>query len=213
MKSILCYGDSNTWGADPNTNPSARFDLHTRWPGVLRDTLGTGWWVIEEGLSARTSVHDDPIERNRNGLLQLEPCLTTHKPIDIVVMMLGTNDLKHRFNLIPYDIAWGVRLLCDLILASSVGSNAKPPELILIAPPITVAPADMRYAAVFQGAEEKSKHLADLYAAHAEELKCHFLNAGDVVISSSIDGVHFDASEHRKLGQHVAAYIQKHFAQ
>lgn len=211
MKTILCYGDSNTWGADPNSFPSARFDIHTRWPGVMRDLLGDGWWVIEEGLSARTTVHEDPIERNRNGYLQLEPCLTTHKPIDIVLLMLGTNDLKHRFNLVPYDIAWGVRLLCDIIVTSHAGVDNKPPALVLMSPPPTVAPQDMRYAAVFTGAEEKSRLLAEIYRAHAEELGCHFINAGDVVQSSALDGVHFEATEHRKLGEYVAGYVRKHF--
>ena len=95
MKRILCYGDSNTWGYDPATQE--RFDRATRWTGVLRTTLGDGYEILEEGLNGRTTVWDDPIEGYKNGHTYLVPCLETHRPVDLVVLMLGTNDLKKRF--------------------------------------------------------------------------------------------------------------------
>jgi lysophospholipase L1-like esterase len=209
MKTILCYGDSNTWGYDPVT--SSRFDIHTRWAGVLRDQLGDGWWVIEEGLGGRTTVHDDALEPHRNGMTYLLPCLFTHNPIDIVVLMLGTNDLKARFGLPAGDIGLGARLLCETILASDVGLEGKPPALILMSPPPTAPLEKTRFSEIFAGAEEKSKRFAAHYRFHAQELGCHFLNAGDVVTSSSLDAIHYEASEHRKLGEHVAAYIKQQF--
>ena len=209
MKTILCYGDSNTWGYDPASN--GRFDIHTRWAGVLRDQLGEDWWVIEEGLGGRTTVHEDHIEPYRNGMTYLMPCLLTHKPIDIVVLMLGTNDLKQRFGLPASDIGLGARLLCETILASSVGPDDKAPALILMSPPPTAPLERTRFSEMFAGAEEKSKRLAGHYRFHAQELGCHYLNAGDVVTSSSLDAIHYEASEHRKLGEHVAVYIMQHF--
>ena len=103
MKSILCYGDSNTWGYDPQTR--SRFPHDVRWTGVLASSLGTGYRVVEEGLNGRTTRWDDPIEAGRNGLTFLQPCLESHLPLDLVIVMLGTNDLKQRFGLSASDIA------------------------------------------------------------------------------------------------------------
>ncbi len=92
MKTILCYGDSNTYGYDPVSG--GRFDHNIRWPGVLRNDLGDGWWVIEEGCGGRTTVWEDPIERHKDGSAYLPACLHSHGPLDLIVIMLGTNDLK-----------------------------------------------------------------------------------------------------------------------
>ena len=91
--------------------------------------------VIEEGLNGRTTVWDDPIEGHKNGQTYLVPCLASHKPIDLVVLILGTNDLKMRFSVPADDIARGVGLLCDIILKSDTGRGEKPPQLLLLAPP------------------------------------------------------------------------------
>ncbi len=110
MKKILCYGDSNTWGHIPVTG--GRYGDDVRWTGVLQAALGEGYRVIEEGLNGRTTVHDDPIEGvYKNGKHYLIPCLESHRPLDLVIMMLGTNDLKMRFSLPPSDIARGVEAL------------------------------------------------------------------------------------------------------
>src|SRR4030095_16419851 len=99
MKTIMCYGDSNTWGCIPLTGPEPprRYGPAQRWPGVLRRELGDGYWIVEEGLNGRTTVWDDPLGPFRSGKELLAPCLMTHEPIDLVVVMLGTNDLKRRF--------------------------------------------------------------------------------------------------------------------
>ncbi len=109
MKTILCYGDSNTHGFNPATQ--GRFSLSERWTGVLMRELGSDYHVIEEGLGGRTTVWDDPIMESRNGRDYLLPCLWSHKPLDLVIIMLGTNDLKDRFSLTPFDIAAGAGAL------------------------------------------------------------------------------------------------------
>lgn len=103
MRTILCYGDSNTWGFDPATR--TRFAPDVRWTGVLADRLGSEFRVIEEGLNGRTTRWDDPIETDHNGLTYLRPCAESHQPLDLIIVMLGTNDLKQRFNLSASDIA------------------------------------------------------------------------------------------------------------
>src|SRR5437867_8271019 len=113
MRSVLCYGDSNTWGCVPldGPEPPRRFAPDERWPGVLRRELGDGWWVVEEGLSGRTTVWDDGLEPFRNGRAFLLPTLLSHQPLDVVVVMLGTNDLKRRFGVSAREIAEGAGLL------------------------------------------------------------------------------------------------------
>src|SRR5688572_13370016 len=108
MKTILCFGDSNTWGYVPGTGK--RYPRSERWPGVLQETLGNEFLIIEEGLNARTTTMDDPIRGGaiKNGLTYLRPCLESHAPIDLVLLLLGTNDLKHRFGLSAYDVAANV---------------------------------------------------------------------------------------------------------
>jgi lysophospholipase L1-like esterase len=114
MKTIVCYGDSNTWGQDGLTK--TRYPMDVRWTGVLRNELGADYWVIEEGLCGRTTVWDDPIEGEwKNGLRYLMPCLESQAPIDLVVLMLGTNDLKNRYAVSAFDIANGLgKELADL---------------------------------------------------------------------------------------------------
>lgn len=204
MKTILCYGDSNTWGYNPVDGE--RFDRDTRWAGVLRNTLGAGYWVIEEGLNGRTTVWDDPIEGYKNGKSYLIPCLETHRPLDLIVIMLGTNDLKMRFSVSAYDIANGAGVLVDVIQKSASGPGGGTPQVLLMAPPPLAELTD--FAEMFEGAAEKSARFASHYRRVAEERGCAFLNAGQVIVSSELDGIHFEMDEHRKLGEAVAAKVR-----
>jgi lysophospholipase L1-like esterase len=204
MKTILCFGDSNTYGYDPLTRQ--RLDRDTRWPGALRNTLGQGYDVIEEGLGGRTTVWDDPLEGSKNGRTYLIPCLASHAPLDLVIIMLGTNDLKKRFSLSAYDIAEGVRLLVSVALTSGAGPHSRAPQVLLVAPPPTTTLSD--FAEMFEGAEEKSRKFAAYYARVARESGCYFLDAGSVIVSSPLDGIHFEAAQHVELGKAVAAKVQ-----
>ena len=212
MKNILCYGDSNTWGCIPikTFDDVPRYDIHTRWPGVLRDTLGEGYWVIEEGLGGRTTVWDDPLSPNRNGHHYLLPCLETHQPLDLVVLMLGTNDLKHRFGKSPYDIASGAGFLVDAIRVTPTGPNGAAPDVLLVCPPPTNMLPPL-FADMFDGGYEKSRQLVPYYQQVADHYGVHFLNAGDYIESSPVDGIHFEAEAHKALGEAVAGKVRAIF--
>lgn len=206
MKRILCYGDSNTWGYDPRT--SERFDETVRWTGVLAHELGSAYRVIEEGLNGRTTVWDDPIEGYKNGHTYLIPCLATHAPLDLVAIMLGTNDLKRRFSLGAFDIAEGAGVLVRTVQQSEAGRAGLAPLVLLICPP-PLAAMTGDTAELFEGGLEKSYRLAEHYARVAQELGCAFMDAGTVIRTSEIDGVHFEPEAHYALGRAVAAKIRE----
>ncbi len=204
---ILCYGDSNTHGTRPLQEGIGlqRFEAADRWPGVLRAALGADWTVIEEGLPGRTTVHDDPVEgMHKNGLRTLRACLESHVPLDLAVLMLGTNDLKTRFSATAADIAASIeRLLREILLCTA--SFGPSPRLLLIAP----APIEEvgGLGAILQGGAAKSRALAPLYRAVALRHGASFLDAGAVIRVSPVDGVHFEADQHHLLGAAVAAAI------
>jgi lysophospholipase L1-like esterase len=204
VRTILCYGDSNTWGSDPETGE--RFAEDVRWPGVLRQRLGEEYRVIEEGLPGRTTVRDDPIEGDhKNGRTYLMACLESHRPLDLVTLMLGTNDLKARFGGSASDIAQGAASLADMMLRSGCGPDGGAPVVVLISPPAVATLTDM--AQMFEGAEEKSGQFRGHYERFAEQHGCEFFDASEVIVSSDVDGIHLEAGEHRKLGEAVAARI------
>jgi lysophospholipase L1-like esterase len=205
MPVIVCFGDSNTWGSDPATRQ--RFAPDVRWTGVLRLELGDGYTVIEEGLNGRTTNLDDVIEENRNGRAYLPGCLESHRPFDLITIMLGTNDLKVRFNRTASDIAISAATLGMLALKSGCGIDGRAPEVLLIAPPPVIEVAG--FDGMLAGAAEKSREFAERYRFFAGRYGLHFLDAGSVIQSSPIDGVHFEAGEHTTLGKAVAARIQE----
>ena len=208
MRTILCYGDSNTWGSDPETRE--RFAEDVRWPGVLRKRLGEEYRVIEEGLPGRTTVRDDPIEGDhKNGRTYLMACLESHRPIDLITLMLGTNDLKARFGSSASDIAQGAASLADMMLRSGCGPDGGSPVVVMISPPAVATLTDM--AQMFERAEEKSRQFSGHYERFAGQHGCEFFDASRVIVSSDVDGIHLDASEHEKLGEAVAARIGEIF--
>lgn len=205
MITILCYGDSNTWGYDARSQ--GRFPPDVRWSGVLRNQLGPGYWVVEEGLNGRTTVWDDPVAGEwKNGLTYLTPCLESHAPIDLVVMLLGTNDLKMRFSVPPSDIASGAERLVNTVRLSTFGPQNRAPQLLLLVPPPVGHLTD--YADMFTGATEKSYKLGLYYRQIAELHGCHFLDTSTLIQSWDLDGIHLSPEDHGKLGQAVAEIIQ-----
>jgi lysophospholipase L1-like esterase len=212
MKTILCYGDSNTWGFNPRTQ--GRYDHKTRWPMVLGRLLNGGappddplWWVVEEGQNGRTSCREDAVEGDRNGLRQLIPILESHKPLDVVAVMLGTNDLKPRFSPTPYDIARGVQRLVMAVQNSQTGPDNAAPQVIMICPPPTVESPVFKH--VFGDCTALSKKLAPLYRCMAEECGALFLDAGKHIASSAVDGIHLEGEGHRKLAEAAAEIVRK----
>lgn len=205
MKVVLCFGDSNTWGYNPRTKE--RYSKDERWTGVLKKELGQEYEVIEEGLNGRTTVWEDPIEGYKSGKDYLIPCLESHKPVDLVIIMLGTNDLKKRFSLSSYDIANGAGVLVDIALKSGSGPGGGSPKVLLIAPPKVGKLTE--FAEMFEGAREKSEKFSYHYRKTADEYGCEFLDASEVVTSSNIDGIHLELSEHQKLGKRVATLVKR----
>ena len=137
-RTLLCFGDSNTYGAVPTLARVGRhrFAPDRRWPGILRKQLGAGWQVIEEGHPSRTTLRDDPIEgSHKNGLRGLPISLESHMPVDLVILMLGTNDLKWRFAASPSDIADSIEVIAKAVMASETGPGGTAPAVMIIAPP------------------------------------------------------------------------------
>lgn len=214
MIKILCYGDSNTWGCKPFTGlplDGERFPRDKRWPGVLEKEFKGNCEVFEEGLNGRTTVWDDPIEGPngaKNGKKYLPPCLGTHKPLDLIVILLGTNDLKKRFSLSAFDIAEGAGALVDIVKKSDSGRDGAPPRALLLAPPPVYSLSSF-FKDMFEGAQKKSKEFSGQYRRVANDRECHFLDTSDYISVTSSDGIHLDEGDHEALGKAVASKIEK----
>jgi lysophospholipase L1-like esterase len=210
-RTILCYGDSNTHGTMPmpDLGSMGRYDRQTRWPGQLAALL-PDWQVIEEGLPGRTTVHDDPIEgAHRNGLTVLPAILESHRPIDVVILMLGTNDLKQRFSVNALDIALSLEKLVLAIRASGCGPDGAAPGVILVAPPPILEVQDL--GVMFAGGQAKSHDLGPRLAALARALEVPFVDAGALIGVSEIDGIHYDEPAMAALAQAFAQAVTDHF--
>ena len=215
MKTILCFGDSNTWGFDPASITAPfpqRHPLNVRWTGCLAAHLGAEFRVIEEGQNGRTTVHNDPLNICRNGRDYLPACLESHKPIDAVILILGTNDLKSYYNLPPGEIAGGAAILAKMILASDAGPQNRPPKLLLVCPP---AVEDLTHLpdldAKIPNGRARSAGFPRYYSALANTLGCSYLDSQSIVETSRIDGIHLEAAEHSKLGLAISAKIREMF--
>src|SRR5262249_25611929 len=150
MRTLLCFGDSNTWGYDPESGPrTERYPRDVRWPGRLARALGDEWEVIAEGLNGRTATRDDPIWEGRNGLTYLLPCLRSHAPLDLVVIYLGTNDVAERYSLPAEDVAASVGRLVKVVRTSESGPGESAPDVLVVCPP-PFATLDPLYAAAGQ---------------------------------------------------------------
>jgi lysophospholipase L1-like esterase len=172
----------------------------------LRRELGAAFEVIPEGLNGRTTVHDDPIEPYRCGADALPPCLMSHAPVDLVILSLGCNDLKKRFSVSAFDIAEGAGRLIFLARAYGKGPDGRPPKILLVAPPPIAKLSD--YAEMFEGAQEKSVLLGQRYRDIAERDSVEFLDAGQVVRCSDLDGIHYEVDQHELLGRAVAEAVR-----
>ena len=206
MKRVLCYGDSNTHGASPVAG-EGRFGPGVRWTGVMAKALGAGYTVVEEGLNGRTTRWDDPIELGRNGLTYLRPCVESQNPIDLMTIMLGTNDLKVRFDLAPSDIAQSAAELACEARRFAVNAAGKPAIVLLLAPPPTTTLTN--YDQMFAGADVKSAQFAHYYGVMARLYGLPFFDVGSVVRSSEGDGIHIDPDQHAVLGAALADEVRR----
>lgn len=217
---ILCYGDSNTWGTAARKNTADkefRYDRSTRWTCVLQNELGEEYAVTEEGLGFRTTVTTQYAEfPYRNGLAMLEGCLRSHYPLDLVIIMLGTNDLRTDRLPSAEELGRNIETLASLVRENTeIGPDGcRAPELLLIAPPfITPSLPDGRTEvfALFHGREGEgmSRRFPEIYRLAAEKTGSFFLNAQECTVPDPRDGVHIDAPSHIRLGKAVAAKVRE----
>jgi lysophospholipase L1-like esterase len=211
QRTILCYGDSNTWGYVPlpmaeRTKGIKRYSKDERWTGIIQKELGSDYLIVEEGLNSRTTNLEYPFPPDRNGKTYLPPCLYSHAPIDLVILALGGNDLKASFNREPLDIQEGLIELIDIIQSSAYGKDMlKAPQILII--PVSIphslveSSMDENGIIQFKGAIDKAKTLIGLYAETAVKKQCHFIDTTKSINPSSIDGLHLNKTAHKKLAK------------
>jgi len=212
MKTVLVFGDSNSWGWNPANDlvkPIERWSDDIRWPGVMQKELGGDFKVLIDGLNGRTTVWDDPIEEYRCGKNQIVPSMDAAAPIDLMIIFVGTNDLKVRYSVSAQDIANSAALLVQKALAQVGAFTGGKPKVILIGPPPLGPIAKGIFKEMFGGNEEKSKQLGARYKIAAKALGVDYLDAGTIVKSSDIDGLHLDADQHGLLGKAIADVVKK----
>lgn len=211
MKNVLCYGDSNTHGYDGVTGN--RFPWGVRWTSLVQEALKEEQVrIIEEGQNGRTTVWDDPIEGLKSGLKYLIPCLESHSPLDVVVLMLGTNDIKQRFSLSASDVAAGAETLVKTIKMYFRENREPVPEILLVSPlKIREEIVNHKVSPMFGGARavKISGELAGYYRETAKRQGCAFLDAASVTMPGAEDSVHLDPEGHRVFAEAVTEKLRE----
>ena len=209
MFNILCFGDSNTFGANP---AGGRWSRKDRWTGILQERLGPGFYVIEEGCGGLTTMMDDTLELDKNGRKHLAFALRAHRPLDLVVIMLGTNDMKHRFNLLPVDIANGAAELGKLVERYDYGPEYPVPKVLLVCP---IELGEGIENSIFTGfssdAVSVSRQLPPFYEKHAANHNWLYFNAASVAQPSKKDMLHMEKEDHLALAAALETVIRNHF--
>lgn len=208
-KTILCFGDSNTHGYCAETG--GRFSETDRYPGVLQEILGDEYLVREEGLSGRTTVFDDPLFEGLNGLSSIFVTMMTHEPVDLLIIMLGTNDTKERFSCNAENIAKGMERLVRKAQSVSEAWRSGWPRILIVAPP----PIEEGYLDTMvknemgEGCVEKSRELAFYFERTAQLLGCHFLDAGSIpgMEMNKVDFMHLTKEGHALLAKTIAERV------
>lgn len=208
MKHIVCFGDSNTHGFCAASGE--RFDETQRWTKLLQKMLGNDFLIIEEGLSGRTTTFEDPIHEGMSGVDYIYPCLMSHEPVDLLVIMLGTNDTKERFGASAACIALGLKRLVEKAMATTAAWRNGSPKILIIAP----KNIDKRYEetevvnTMGHGCAEKSAQVPEEFKKIAEQMGCAFLDANTVVPEQNqIDFMHLTGEGHRKLALALASLV------
>jgi len=206
-KRILIYGDSITWGRI--AKEQARFDTKTRYTAVLQNELGDDYEVIEEGLRTRMAKGDNPYLENRDGYKQFPPIFSSHLPIDVLVIFLGTNDTNLKANKSPEQITEDLESYLELVNNSCETMGiSKPQHIVFIGTP-SIDEVVLKDSSMFDGASAKAEKLSRLIESMAEKNGCKFFDASNVVEPSKEDGVHLDAENNIKLGKEIAKFIKE----
>lgn len=208
MKTILCYGDSLTWGVDAENG--TRHAYEDRWTSVLQKALGHGVRVIAEGLNGRTTVYDDhTADCDRNGARVLPTLLQTHAPLDLIIILLGTNDLKPVFANNAVIVGHGIKRLVEIVRhhAWPMAMESEP-DILIVSPPPLCETDDPLLGPMFAGRLGEAQNLASVYHDLADELGCGFFDAGAVAKTTPIDGVHMDAENTRAVGRGLEPIVR-----
>ena len=208
-KRIVCFGNSLTWGYDPDNR--VRFSEDIRWPQVLQKNLGEEYTVIEEGQNGRTIATDDPAEGEKNGLKYIGPCMESHTPFDLLIIMLGSNDCKRKFAYSAMDIAGEMQIMLEKVQSYNRFRCRDAFKVLLVSPPtVSDAIRDSWLGDSFgyETGRKLSMELSSWYRQLAEMYSCDFLDAAEHVRTSDTDGCHMDAENQRKLGKVLAEYVR-----
>lgn len=206
-KHIVCYGDSNTWGYCAATG--GRYGDDARWTRLLQEQLGEGWLVAEEGVCGRTTVFEDPLTEGLCGFAHLAPALSAHSPLDLLVVMLGTNDCKQRYCATAQNIADGLARL--VVRAKQLPVWAGEPKVLIVAP-IVIDPRVHQVPRVGEemgeGCVEKSRLLPGLMEWTARDTGCEFMDCNLHVQPGEADWMHFDAASQARFALALEAKIR-----
>lgn len=207
-RKIVCFGDSNTHGY--NSKTGGRFSENERWTKLLGKYLGEEYDIAEEGLEGRTACFEDPLFEGLCGYHYLYPCIMTHKPIDLLIIMLGTNDVKMRFSATPENIAKAMERLVQKALDTPEAFRNRP-NILLMCPP-AINPGYEKtyvYGEMGKNCVEKSRALAPLYEQTAKLKGIHFLDAGSIegVDMYPYDHMHLSLEAHNNLAKYLAKVI------
>jgi len=208
MKTILAYGDSLTFGANPTGGP--RHAYEDRWPTALESGLGGKARVIAEGLGGRTTAFDDfSSVADRNGARVLPTLLDSHKPLDLVIIMLGTNDLKVYLNGTAFGAAMGIKRLVQIIRQHPYDVGQSVPEVIIVAPPLTVETDHADLHPMFAPRADEAKLFDFYYSRIARDMGAGYFNAAAVAVADKADGVHLDPANTRAIGDGLVPLVRK----
>ncbi len=210
-RTLLCFGDSNTYGTPPThslTEPHRRFDAETRWPRLALRHLGPGWDLVEQGLPGRTAQFSDTVMGDHmNGVAALKVALESAGPIDALTIMLGTNDVKAAYAVPPEQVAAGIAGLLCIALSQPMQDRHGGFKVLVICPTPVEEAGCLR--AIFWGGRARALALPPLYRGLTEAFGVGFLDAGAHVAVSPIDGVHLDEAGHAVLGRAVAEEVAR----
>jgi lysophospholipase L1-like esterase len=206
LKNIFCYGDSITWGFDPDT--WARYEYADRWTSVLQDKLGDEYFVTVNALQGRTTAWEHPFLPLRNGRDHLMMLLESNAPLDLVIVMLGTNDIISMLKLSAEESSSGMLSLIRIIYQSLSGPDGKIPKIMIISPPV-IGNLSGFMSLYYNSRKDESKKLADYHKTFSEQFGCSFINSNDFIKVCEPDGLHISRDSQKILGLKVAEEVKK----
>lgn len=210
-KTVLCFGDSLTWGFDPRGGADfVRYGFTERWTRRLQAELGSSYHVVEDGLNGRTTVFDDPVIGGMSGLAQLPTALKTHMPLDLVIIMLGSNDAKTRFGVNGDEIARALGRLLDVVSKSNCGPGGKAPQMLVLVPPAMGDPSGTWLEPMFDPVHSRTaiERFRESYPTIAAAFGAHCFDVNQVVGPGATDGLHFDPDALPPLATALAGTIR-----